>query len=92
MIVSLWREFEGAAGHGISIDELKQVFFHKGFQNYDLIQGNIVQTVPDYLNNHPELKIALLHIDVDVYKPSAVILDHFFDKMETGGRIQPLNL
>jgi hypothetical protein len=84
--------FEGAAGHGISIDELKQVFSHKGFQNYDLIQGNIVQTVPDYLNNHPELKIALLHIDVDVYKPSAVILDHFFYKTETGGRIQPLNL
>ena len=44
-------------------------------------------TVPDYVNNHPELKIALLHIDVDVYKPSVAILKHLFDRVVPGGLI-----
>ena len=31
--------FEEAGGHGISVDELKEVFAHKAFQNYEFIQG-----------------------------------------------------
>jgi len=81
------KRFEGEAGEGISIDELKEVFSHKGFENYEFIQGNIVDTVPEYISNHPELKIALLHIDVDVYKPSVVILNHLFDRVVSGGLI-----
>lgn len=79
--------FEGAAGHGISVDELKAVFSRKGFNNYELIQGDITNTIPDYVLNHPELKISLLHIDVDVYKPSVTILQHLFDRVVSGGLI-----
>ncbi|HAC64375.1 MAG TPA: dTDP-6-deoxy-L-hexose 3-O-methyltransferase [Cyanothece sp. UBA12306] len=81
------EKFESSAGNGISIDELEKVFSHKGFENYQLIQGDIIETVPNYISNHPELKIALLHIDVDVYKPSVVILNYLFDKVVKGGLI-----
>ena|SRR5271157_1014510 len=75
------------AGYGISLDELKEVFSHKSFVNYELIQGNIVDTVPEYLSNHQELKISLLHCDVDVYKASAVILRCLFDRVVRGGLV-----
>jgi hypothetical protein len=81
------ENFERSAGEGIAVDELKQVFSYKGFPNYEFIPGNIIDTVPTYVSNHPELKIALLHIDVDVYEPSIVILNQLFDKVVKGGVI-----
>lgn len=79
--------FEEAGGHGISVDELKKVLDYKGFKNYELIQGNILDTLPQYVEAHPELKISLLHIDVDVYKPSIVILNHLFDRIVKNGLV-----
>lgn len=81
------ERFEREAGDGISVNELKKVLSHKGFKNFELIQGDVADTVPEYISNHPELKIALLHIDVDVYKPSVVILNHLFDRVVTGGLV-----
>lgn len=72
-------------GDGIPVDELKKVFNYKPFDNFELIQGDIMLTVPQYLNSHPEFRIALLHIDVDVYKPSAVILNSLYDRIVKRG-------
>jgi Macrocin-O-methyltransferase (TylF) len=76
-----------AGGDGISPDELKAVFAHKSLTNYELVQGDVCDTVPAYLAEHPELKIALLHIDVDVYRPSVVILNHLYDRVVANGLI-----
>jgi len=81
------QEFEDAGGFGISVDELKDVLTHKSFENYKLIKGDILETIPEYISEHPELKIALLHIDVDVYKPSVTILNNLYEKVVSGGLI-----
>lgn len=81
------QKFEGEGGFGISVDELKDVFALKSLQNFELVQGDICETVPQYLQQHPELKIALLHVDVDVYKPTVTILDHLYDRVVRGGVI-----
>ena len=81
------KSWDQIAGHGIPLEELKNVFSLKGFINYDLIKGDILQTVPEYVDQHPELKIALLHIDVDVYQPAKVILEHPFHKVVRGGLV-----
>jgi len=81
------QEFEGEGGFGISVNELKDIFTYKSFDNYELIRGDIVETIPEYILEHPELKIALLHIDVDVYRPSVVILNSLFEKVVRGGLI-----
>jgi hypothetical protein len=81
------NNFEQSAGDGISIDELNKVFQHKLFNNIQLIPGDIIDTVPSYVNEHPELKISLLHLDVDVYQPSVVILNSLYDKVVKGGLI-----
>ena len=79
------RQFEGAAGYGISEDELRSVFEHKAFRNYELVKGDILETVPAYVASHPELRIALLHIDVDVYEPTLAIMNHLYDRVVRGG-------
>lgn len=79
--------FEKSCGNGISEDELNNVFCHKSFKNYELIQGDISNSVPKYLKEHPELKISLLHVDVDVYEPSKVILKYLYNRVVKGGLI-----
>lgn len=79
--------FENMGGDGISSDELDAVFRYKKFRNYELVEGDVKQTIPKYLIENPELKIALLHIDVDVYEPSRVALENLFDKVVAGGLI-----
>jgi hypothetical protein len=77
--------FQSEAGRGISVGELAEILSQKSIEDFELIQGDIIETVPQYVLNHPELVIALLHIDVDVYEPSKVILQHLFDKVVSGG-------
>ncbi|MES9844610.1 MAG: TylF/MycF/NovP-related O-methyltransferase [Candidatus Sedimenticola sp. PURPLELP] len=77
--------FVGDGGEGISVDELDRVLSFKSFKNYELIKGDIIDTVPRFAADNPELKIALLHIDVDVYRPTTVILDELYNRVVPGG-------
>lgn len=79
------ENFEREAGHGISVAELNAVFEHKGILNVELVPGNILETVPSYQKTHPELKISILHIDVDVYLPSKIVLEHLYEHVVPGG-------
>ncbi|KKK48755.1 hypothetical protein LCGC14_3141950, partial [marine sediment metagenome] len=55
--------------------------------NYELIEGDIHETLPNYLREHPELRISLLHIDVDVYEPTETILSSLLNHVVRGGVI-----
>ncbi|HLZ41046.1 MAG TPA: TylF/MycF/NovP-related O-methyltransferase [Candidatus Sulfotelmatobacter sp.] len=79
------ERFSAAGGDGISRESFLDVLAHKGFENVELIEGDICSTVPRYVTQHSELKIALLHVDVDVYRPTQVVLDHMFDRIVPGG-------
>jgi len=79
------RRFSEQGGDGISRDAFIQVLAHKGFENTELVKGDICSTVPQYVAEHPELRIALLHLDVDVYAPSKVVLDHLYERIVQGG-------
>ncbi len=79
------HKFENSGGFGISKKELEFHFENKGFRNFELIEGDILQTIPEFLTNYQSKKIALLHIDVDVYEPTKVILENLWDKVVKGG-------
>lgn len=68
-------------------EELQRALDLKEIRNTELIEGNIVETVPEYVNNHPYLRIALLHIDVDIYEPTVTGLEYLYDKVVKGGII-----
>ncbi len=79
------RRFEEAGGDGVSRRELVAILEHKGFGNYELVEGDVTDTVPAYLADHAETKIALLHLDVDAYQPSVVVLENLYDRVVAGG-------
>ena len=54
-------------------------------ENVFLIGGDITKTVPDFIKKNNAIRISLLHIDVDLYKPTKICLDYFFPKVVKGG-------
>ena len=80
------RFLREAGGQSISKNDLMKVLEHKQCdQNVDLVEGDICQTVPLYLEQNPDLKISLLNLDVDIYEPSVTVLEHFFPRIVKGG-------
>jgi hypothetical protein len=80
-------QFEDERGEGISRELLLQLFADKAIGNVQLHQGNIFETLPDLLARRPELRIALLHLDMDVYEPTAFALDRLLSRMVPGGLV-----
>jgi predicted O-methyltransferase YrrM len=54
-------------------------------ENIELIEGDIIETVEMYVRDNPELKISFLNLDVDIYEPSAAILEHLYPRVVPGG-------
>ncbi|MBF0144053.1 MAG: class I SAM-dependent methyltransferase [Magnetococcales bacterium] len=50
-----------------------------------LIKGNIEESVPRFIEERPGLRISLLHFDCDLYRPTLVALEHFWERVVTGG-------
>ena len=46
-----------------------------------------MNTLEEYIKSRPELRIALLHVDVDVYAPAKKGLELLFDRVIKGGLI-----
>jgi len=82
------ENFKAAAGdRALSVKELSDALDKKGIKNYELVAGDVCDTVPKYLKDNPHLKIALLHIDTDIYEPAKTILETLYDKVVRGGVI-----
>jgi hypothetical protein len=79
------NKFEDSGGSGISNDDLLNFLKKKQIENVELVKGNIFDTVPKYLSSVPELKIALLHLDLDVFEPTSFALEHLLPHMVRGG-------
>lgn len=71
----------------LSDEELYESLKLKNISNVELIKGDIKNTVPEYLSRNPHLKIALLHIDTDIYEPAKIGLELLYDKIVWGGVI-----
>ena len=76
-----------AGGSSISVNQLKELLDRRGITNYELIEGDVVNTIPQYVNDNPGLKISLLNIDIDFVEPTTVALEKLFDKVCKGGII-----
>lgn len=68
-------------------EDIEQSLYHKNFGNIELVKGNIMETVDEYLKRNPHTRIALLHIDTDVYEPAKYGLEQLFDRVVKGGII-----
>lgn len=81
------QKFENQGGEGIEKEELEKYLKYKNINNIDLIKGNVFDTLDEFLDENKQLKISLLHLDLDVYKPTKFVLEKLYEKMVPGGII-----
>ena len=55
------------------------------FARAELVPGDCRKTIPEYLHRNPGLRISLLHLDLDLYEPTKVALEHLYDRVVPGG-------
>lgn len=75
-------EFEGVDPNAI-LECAKKA----GFTNGELISGDVLETIPEYVKNNTGFRISLLNLDFDTYHGTKVGLDYFYDLVSPGGII-----
>ena len=74
-------------GDYLEKEELERALSLKNIGNVELIKGDILKTLDDYVQMNPFMRISLLHIDTDIYEPSKKALEVLYDRVVTGGII-----
>lgn len=85
--LKLIEHFEGAAGHGLEEPEVSKILKTKGFENFELVKGNVFDTLPKYLEDHPETRLSFLHLDMDVKEPTDFALELLYERVVPGGLV-----
>lgn len=76
-IDSLEKAIEAYDGNR-SLSQIKKI---------ELIPGDIVETLPQFIEDHQHLVVSLLHLDMDVYRPTRVALESVVPRMPKGAVI-----
>jgi hypothetical protein len=50
-----------------------------------LVEGNIEETAPAFVQNHPGVRFSLIHFDCDLYRPTKIALEAFWSRLSRGG-------
>jgi hypothetical protein len=66
------------------IEEYNENRFLNQFQKVELVKGDALKTIPEYLSNNKHLVISLLFLAFDLYKPTKVALEHFVPRVPMG--------
>ena len=56
-------------------------------KKFILIEGDIEDTLPNFLLQNPGFRISLLYMDVDIERPTYIALKHLWDRILPGGII-----
>lgn len=81
------EQYISAAGdESVSKDQMKKILNNKDCEeNVSLIKGDIMDTIPNYVENNQHLKISLLNLDTDLYEPAKVVLENLYPRVVKGG-------
>lgn len=52
-----------------------------------LIKGDVLETIPPFIEANPHLVVSLLYLDMDLYEPTRAALEHFVPRMPKGAVI-----
>ena len=77
--------FDEAGSNSYSINKISAII--KKFNNIHFVKGDILKTLPKFINDNKNIKISLLHIDVDIYEPTKCILENLYSKVSKNGII-----
>jgi hypothetical protein len=51
----------------------------------DLVKGNIMKTLDEYIEANPHLIVSLLYLDLDIYEPTKHVLETLLKRVPKGG-------
>ena len=87
-------EIEAGALHSDPHDELIEITriydsnrFLGHIPKIELIKGDAVRTIPEFIGNHKHLVVSLLFLDFDLYEPTKAAIENFFPRMPKGAII-----
>jgi hypothetical protein len=66
------------------IDQYDRDRFLGHIDKVHLIKGDVVESIPPFLESHPHLVVSLLFLDMDLYEPTRAALRHFLPRMPKG--------
>lgn len=58
-----------------------------GIERCRLINGDVKETLPRFLEEHSGLRISLLHLDMDIYEPTKFALEQLYPRVVKGGLV-----
>lgn len=67
---------------GIRIFDISRYLGH--IAKVELVKGDILQTIPEYVERNQHLVVSLLYLDVDLFEPTRVALHHLVPRMPRG--------
>jgi hypothetical protein len=70
---------------GIDIFDMNRPVGH--IPKIELVKGDLVETLPQYLKDNPHLVVSLLYLDLDLYEPTKIALELLIDRMPKGAII-----
>lgn len=77
--------FTAEAGFPDEKDVLEGIISQKGFPNIELVEGDIFNTLPTYVSERGNLRVAMAHIDVDLYGPTKLAIELTWPRLVRGG-------
>ena len=54
------------------------------FEKIEFVAGNAVETIPVWLEKNPGISVAMIILGTDIYEPTKVALDCFYERMPKG--------
>jgi hypothetical protein len=81
------NNFISTAGFtGIEKEQLERSLELRGLnQNLELVKGDIIETLPEWVEQNPQARFSLVNLDTDIYEPAVVILENIWPRLVTGG-------
>lgn len=78
---------DSAPRGGTDYELLSKIIKYKKFEDINLIKGDIMATLPAFLQNNPQIRFNFIHLDVDVYEPTYLILNSIYSRLVPGAII-----
>jgi len=68
--------------HSVALFDLNRAVGH--IQKIEIVPGDAVVTIPQYVNENPHLVVSLLYLDFDLFEPTKVALETMLPRMPRG--------
>lgn len=78
------QRFSGQ-GECLSLAETEELMRGKGFGNVELVGGDILETLPRFLEERPALRFALVNVDVLLKSVTAAVIERCAERLVPGG-------